>query len=264
MAVDYFNQFDGFMRNYASIPVQLSERTHCYTWFGYTGGSSWLGYSGLPKIEADLGIRLNTSIAYNPVNWATVNPGYQMGSVMMMRSAQVDSSGIMTSFLDIYNAGTQITDDNQQGAAVIRGIVDSFLDDANGPLGFYGGFVVNMHSDNWYGWSYDGSDQIVASAQARGVPIVSGRQMVDWLDGRNNSSFSSITWDGMNLGFVVTADTRARNLQAMLPTRTGNNNNLLLSGITKNGTPVIYTVQTIKGIEYAFFPAAIGSYIATY
>ena len=67
---------------------------------------------------------------------------------------------------------------------------------ALGAQGYYGGFVVNMHSDNWYGWSYQGSDQVIASAQARDIPVVSGRQMVDWLDGRNSSSFGSIAWDG--------------------------------------------------------------------
>ena len=37
---------------------------------------------------------------------------------------------------------------------------------------------------------------IITSAQARGVPIVSGRQMLEWLDGRNNSSFGGLTWNG--------------------------------------------------------------------
>jgi hypothetical protein len=112
-----------------------------------------------------------------------------------MRFAQVDIAGIMTSFLDTYNGGTQMTDDNGQGAAVMRTIVDSYLDAANGSLGYYGAFVVNMHSDNWYGWSYDGSDQIVASAQAHNIPVVSGSQMVEWLDGRNSSSFNAIAWN---------------------------------------------------------------------
>jgi len=261
LAVQYADQLDRFMLYYASIPVQASERTHCVSWFGYTGGSSWLGYAGKPEVEASLEVRLDTDIYYGPLGWATINPGYQMGSAMMMRFAQVDTSGIMTSFLDSYNAGTQITDDNGQGVSAIRTIVDSFLDAANGPLGFYGGFVVNMHSDNYYGWSYDGSDQVVASAQARGVPIVSGQQMVNWLDGRNSSSFSSITWDGKSLGFTIAVDPRARNLRAMLPTKFGN---AVLNGIIQNGTSVSYTIQTIKGIEYAFFSATSGSYTATY
>ena len=37
-----------------------------------------------------------------------------------------------------------------------------------------------------------------------------------------------------------------------------------LSTITRAGTPVSYTTDTIKGIAYAFFPAATGSYAAVY
>ena len=261
MAIQYSNQLDSFMSYYASIPVQGSERSHCYSWFGYTGGSTWNGYGGKPEIEANLGIRFDTNITYNPSDWAIVNPGYQMGSAMMMRFAQIDIGGTMTAYLDIYNAGTQITDDNGQGASAIRTIVDSYLDAANGALGFYGGFVVNMHSDNYYGWSYDGSDQVVASAQTHGVPIVSGRQMSDWLDARNSSSFGSIIWDGTSLGFTIAVDPHARNLQAMLPTKLGHG---VLNRITQNGIPISYTIQTIKGIEYAFFSATTGPYTATY
>ena len=47
----------------------------------------------------------------------------------------------------------------------------------------------------------------------------------------------------------------------MLPTQgpTGT-----LSAITRAGNPVPYTVQTIKGIQYAFFTAATATYQATY
>ena len=36
-----------------------------------------------------------------------------------------------------------------------------------------------------------------------------------------------------------------------------------LNAITRAGSPVAYTVQTIKGIQYAFFTAATGTYQAT-
>lgn len=257
----YGAQFETLMRKYASLPVQGSERDHCYSWFGYAGPAGWQGYAGIPEVEEDLGIRFDTNISYNPGSWASVNPGYQMGSGMMMRFAQVDTSGVMTRFLDIYNGGTQMNDDNGQGAAAMRTIVDAFLDNATGTAGYYGGFVVNMHSDNWYGWSYAGSDQVVASAQARGIPVVSGTQMADWLDGRNSSSFGSIGWDGTTLAFTVAVGEGARNLMGMLPRRSGA---VPLSALTRDGSDVPCTFETIKGVEYAFFPAIAGTYAATY
>ena len=35
---------------------------------------------------------------------------------------------------------------------------------------------------------------------------------------------------------------------------------LTVSGITLNGTPVAYSVETIKGIQYAIFSAILGTY----
>ena len=46
-----------------------------------------------------------------------------------------------------------------------------------------------MHTDNA---ASPESDAIVASAQARGVPIVSAKQLLDVADGRNASSFTVV------------------------------------------------------------------------
>ena len=53
----------------------------------------------------------------------------------------------------------------------------------------------------------------------------------------------------------------ATGLQAMLPASgpTG-----ALQAIARNGQPVAFATQTIKGITYATFPADAGSYVATY
>jgi hypothetical protein len=34
--------------------------------------------------------------------------------------------------------------------------------------------------------------------------------------------------------------------------------------VIENGTPVTFTIQTIKGIQYGFFPASTHNYIAVY
>ena len=261
MMAQYTAQYDALFDKYASLPVQSSERNHCYSWFGYTGPDGWVPYTSTPEADAAQGIRLDTNISYNPPAGRQSIPGYQMGSGMLMRFAQVDPSGVMTPYMDIYNGGTQMNDDNGQGAAAMRTIVDSYLDAAIGPQGYYGAFVVNMHSDNWYGWSYAGSDQIVASAQARQIPVVSGAQMVEWLDGRNSSYFSNLIWAGNALSFNINPAAGARNLKAMLPSQFRGNP---LSLLQQDGSPIPFTLETIKGVEYAIFDAQAGSYSATY
>jgi hypothetical protein len=47
----------------------------------------------------------------------------------------------------------------------------------------------------------------------------------------------------------------------MLPTQSSTGT---LTAVTRDGSSVAFTKQTIKGIEYAFFPATAGAYAATY
>src|SRR3954464_7457777 len=144
---------------------------------------------------------------------------------------------------------------------------DALLNKALGPEGYYGAFTANMHTDfnaNQDGKdSKAGSDLIIASALSRGVPVVSARQMLEWLDGRNGSSFSVNSWDGEVLNFsIATGGAGANGLQAMLPVRVGA---LKLVGLTRaGGVAVPLAVRTIKGFDYAFFTAQTTSYDADY
>jgi hypothetical protein len=118
-----------------------------------------------------------------------------------------------------------------------------------------------MHNDFNPSAGQAGSDAIVASALARSVPVVSSKQMLTWLDGRNGSSFQSMAWNGTMLSFTVAVGTGATGLQAMLPTTVTAGT---LSTLTLNGSPVSFTVQTIKGVQYATFQVGAGTYQATY
>jgi hypothetical protein len=167
-----------------------------------------------------------------------------------MRFAGTDGA-----MINIYQAPTQMNDESGQTYPFT---VNSLLDNAVGAQGFYGAFTTNMHTDNAFS---AGSDAIVASALARGVPVVSSKQLLTWLDGRNNSVFGPMSWTSNTLIFSVGAGAGANGLQMMVPTTAGTLN---LSGITLNGTPVSYTTQTIKGISYAFVTVAAGQYRAMY
>jgi hypothetical protein len=118
--------------------------------------------------------------------------------------------------------------------------------------------MANMHTDDV---ASAGSDAILAAAKARGVPVISAKQLLDWTDARNASTFKSMTWTGSTLGFQIDAAAGATGLEAMLPVQSSTGT---LAQITRNGSPVTFTQQVIKGITYAFFPAAAGTYSATY
>ena len=70
-----------------------------------------------------------------------------------------------------------------------------------------------------------------------------------------------MTWDGSALSFTVSAASGARNIEGMLPASFGGQT---LSALTRNSSPVSYSIQTIKGVAYAVFSAPSGSYQASY
>jgi len=167
-----------------------------------------------------------------------------------MRFADLDGTTI-----DVYQATTQMTDESGQSYPFTA---DTLLDRALGPLGYYGVFTANHHTDQP---TEQPSDATVASAIARNVPVVSAKQMLDWLDGRNGSSFGAIGWNAGTLTFTIAAAPGANGLTAMIPTQA---NGGALLGLTHDGTVVAVTRQVIKGVEYALFPAAAGGYTAAY
>lgn len=237
----YTSQLAAWSAKYSSLPAPATNRTHCIV---------WSDYATQPQVELDHGIRLDTNYYYWPGSWVQNRPGFFTGSGMPMRFSDADGN-----LIDVYQAATQMTDESDQ---MYPFTVDTLLDRATGPLGYYGAFTANMHTDSA---SSAGADAIVASALAHGVPVVSARQMLTWLDGRNGSSFGSVSWNPGTLSFTVVPGAGANGLRGMVPTEPDVGS---LTGITRDGGPIAFNTRTIKGIEYAFFAATAGAYAASY
>ena len=157
LASDYTQQLGDFYTLFPSMPTPDSERTHCIAW------SEW---ATQPKIELQNGIRLDTNYYYWPGSWLQDRPGMFTGSGMPMRFADLDGT-----MIDVYQATTQMTDESDQSFPYT---IDTLLDRAQGPEGYFGFFTANMHNDSV---THASASAIVASAQARGVPVISARQI---------------------------------------------------------------------------------------
>ena len=168
-----------------------------------------------------------------------------------MRFADLDGTQ-----LDIYQANTNLTDESTTSFSTS---IASLLDNAVGAPGYYGAFAANVHTDAPA--PHAGAETIVAAAQARSVPLISYKQLLQWVDGRNSSTIRGLNWNSGTFTFVTTVGAGANGLQTMLPLQgpTGT-----LTGITRAGSPVTYTVQTVKGIQYAMFTAVTATFVATY
>ncbi|HYG34426.1 MAG TPA: hypothetical protein VEC99_06555, partial [Clostridia bacterium] len=98
------------------------------------------------------------------------------------------------------------------------------------------------------------SDAIISSARNRGVPVISARQLLTWLDARNASSIQSLAWSNNRQTFSV--QTSARGLRVMVPLPSGYS----VSGVKYNGNAIQYSMEAIKGLQYVVFASGPGDY----
>jgi hypothetical protein len=253
-AGDLFKQLGEFNAKFSSIaPPPVTSRNHCIVW------SDW---DSVPKAEAANGIRLDTNYYYWPGSWVNGRAGLMTGSGFPMRFAQTDGA-----LIDVYQATTQLNDELTGVLAADLntelGLLNTLLDNAF-DKGYWGTFTANNHTD---GEAVAGGDAVIhavqAKAAARGVqiPIISAKQLLDWADGRGASSFQSLSFAGGQLSFRIAPGPNTTGLRAMLPI---NGSTGALQGLSRDGQAVGYATQTIKGIAYATFDAAAGSYVAIY
>jgi hypothetical protein len=242
LAANYSDQLGAWRAKYNSVAAPATNRVHCIVW------SDW---STQASTEAANAIRLDTNYYYWPGPWVANRPGFMTGSGMPMRF-----SGKTGGLIDVYQAATQMTDESDQSYPFTP---DALLDAALGPQGRYGAFTVNMHTDA--ATTFD-SDQVLASAQRHGVPLITARQLLTWLDGRNASSYSGIAWSANTLSFSVNVGAGANGLTGMVPALGPGGRTL--TTLTRAGTAVPFTRTLIKGVEYAMFASAPGAYAAAY
>ncbi|MFC5641244.1 Ig-like domain-containing protein [Kitasatospora cinereorecta] len=235
----YTTQLSAWAAKYGSLPAPSSSRTHCVEW------DDWATQA---KTKLANGIRLDADYYYYPSSFVQDRPGYFNGTGEIMKFA--DSDGTV---IDEYQATTQLTDESGQS---YPNTINTLLDAAYGSQGYYAALTANIHTD--YAAS-TASDAVISAAKAHGVPVVSGRQMLTWLDGRNGSAFSKMAWAGNALTFDITGG--ANGLRAMVPVNSAAGT---LAGISRSGQAVNYRIETIHGVAYAFFDGTVGSYTASY
>jgi hypothetical protein len=235
-------QLAQWQATYTSLPAPATSRTHCVYWPDWATNA---------KVEAARGIRLDANYYHYPGSWIGTKNGLMNGGGFPMRFANADGS-----LIDTYQQNTNITDESTQD---FSGAISSLLDNALGPQGYYGAFGTNIHTD--YPAPQPGFEAIIAAAQARGVPLISNRQLLQWVDGRNSSTIRGLSWDAGTLTFELSVGAGAGGLETLLPTAgpTGS-----LSALTCGGSAVPYTVEVVKGVQYARFSALNGTCRATY
>jgi hypothetical protein len=235
----YSDGLAGFREVYPSQPAQRVNRIHCIAWSDYVTAA---------KRGVEFGLRLDLNYYYWPDEWVQDRPGFFTGSGIPMRFADLDGTAI-----DAYQAPTHLV--NESGMSYPEAI-GALVDRALGPLGYYGAFGTH------YDYSDDFDRQLIAVGKARDIPMVSGEQLLTWLDAREDADFGAVTWRGAIAAFDATVPAEARELMTgMIPMDTSRG---ALVGLEKDGVEVPFAVETIKGVRFGLFTATTGGYEATY
>ena len=238
----YSTQLAGWQAKYASLPSPVTNRTHCISW------SDW---ASQPKVELAHGIRFDTNYYYWPPDWIQNRPGLFTGSGMPMRFADLDGTVI-----DVYQA--RDADDRRVGPdlPVHR---QHAARQSTGPDGYYGAFIANMHTDSA---SSAGAAAIVNSAhRARRA-------------GRVLAADADVARRAQRVVLRLarpTAAARCRSRSRRARARTAcerwfrrRRPTVPITASRAAARRCRSRSKTVKGIEYARFDAAAGSYEATY
>ncbi len=238
------DQFDSELaqwRNlYPNLPNQMTTRNHC---------AAWTDYDTSAKVQAARGLRVDLNYYYWPGSWIQNRPGFFTGSGIPMRYTDIDGN-----FIDTYQVPSHLV--NESDIAWPAGIATQ-LDRALGPEGYYGAFGTH------YDYRGDGfENMLLQQAQQRDVPLVSGKQIGNWTDARNNSYFADQMWNGSVYSFEAIVDSGARSMmRALVPF---NSTDGSISSISKDGATVEFSTENMKGIRYAVFTVTSGNYTVTY
>jgi hypothetical protein len=237
---DYTMFFDLFQDAYGFAPTTIR---HDYL--------VWTGYVDPAKIQEKHGVIMDFDYYhYGPF----LNPGdgfrngWMTGSGIPMKFA--DENGTI---YDSYQVNTNFADESQvgeqgltgaQAAAIAATLFNKSRD------GFYTAFVANFHPVTYDGEKRLFALELMGYAQSYGIPILSAKNLLDFTDAKNRASYQNITYSNGQLRFTLNLPVGGSNLPVMLPYK---HDGRILSNITVNSALQPFGIETIKGIEYAWF-----------
>ena len=177
---NWAEQLPPFRAQWPGVTAPRTNRTHCIAW------SDW---ASEPLVARENGVRLDTNYYYWPGAWVQDRPGMFTGSGFPQRFADPTAR----SSTSTRRRRRCRTSRGSPTATFARALIDRAL----GADGYYGVFTANIHTDR----SVAPAEEIIAEAQAAGVPVITAAQLLDWTDGRNGSQFQNVGYGSGLLRF---------------------------------------------------------------
>ena len=243
LATFYDTQLTSFRAKYTGIPTQVSSRTHCVYWPDWASNA---------KVELARGIRMDANYYHYPGPWIGAKPGFMNGGGFPMRFADVDGTQI-----DVYQANTNMTDESTTNYSTT---INALLDNAIGSLGLLRR-LRSEHAQRRHGQPPRRRDdhRRRAGPQRAGDLVQAAARL-----GRRPEQLDDPRPQLEQRHLHLCHDRRRGRERPADDAPDPGPRPGTLTGITRAGSPVTYTVQTVKGIQYAVFTAATATFVATY
>ena len=236
----YHDQLADFVATFPSLAPLATNRTHCIAW------SDW---ATQPKVELAERHPPRHQLLLLAADWVDDPPGllHRLGHAdALRRPRRLDDRRLPGDDADDRRVGPDLPVHDRHAAR---------------PGARRGGLLRRLHRQHPHRRRVGGPRRRRSSPRRRpgSVPVVSAKQMLTWLDGRNTLDRSRTSPGGpASLSFGISVG-RGRERPA------GHGAGGIVGGessraVTRGGSPVAYTTQTIKGISYAIFAAPAGSY----
>jgi hypothetical protein len=234
-------------------------RNHWIVWCG-TDSNGRQDFTAQASIEAKYGIRLDCNVYHwdpESTQGHFLGPvGNFTGSGLPMKF--IDSRGEV---LDVYECITQLPDEQWGRGNLFRNfqvLLDRSLDHES-----YTFINLNLHTDRWRAWSRPEALQIMDYANLRKVPMWTAERTLNFLQERDAAEFGGIDWANDQLSFQLNIPAHGEGLTFMLPKTFAGKT---ITHVSRDGEDQPYTLQSIKGSDYAFIPSVSGNhrFVATY
>jgi hypothetical protein len=226
-----------FKEHYGLVP--LSNRNHCV---------AWKGYVDLPRLYAELGVRMDLNVVSLRSSWLS----YLNGSGRPMRF--VDQDGTV---LECFQQATQAYDDASVKAKLsadpvgeadaTRRLMEEKLDRYFSPLSML------SHPVSFYTYSSAYMNRCWSDANELGMPIWSAFEWADFTAARDAARIADVAWEDGAFRCTVEGASPRGGLTVMVPLEDG----AAPSEASVDGRPVPVTPRDAFGWRYALVPVPL-------
>jgi len=240
-----------------------SMRTVTNHWFVWCGKdeNGERDFSAQARIEEKNGIRLDCNYAHydNGSNQGHflgafgTNQGNYTGSGLAMKFSNLRGSiiNVYQQLNNVYDQQYMEHDDKDGFYNCFKGLMDRSLNN-----GVYSFISVKAHNAEYF-FSEIPLMKMLDYANSKKVPVWTQLKLLDFLKAKDEATFKNIDWINNRLSFKIKSPiTHSNGLSYLVPYLY---NGKKIGKITSNGLPQSYSIELIKGFEYAWLTIKPGS-----